>query len=259
MAALETRTLDSIVRETLLEAGLTLHFYLKYLHFMIREMNRFGQQFTFFSKQTELQVNSYNRIAIPAECRGIIDVSIRDGERLQSLFRDEGINKMYYVDSAGKFALEGGDTPLPFPESAELTQSLLHYYDRNGSLVTSTPNTPWYGLSSGEDKAFTVDYNNNELVFTNAFNENDVIVITYETAPVSTSAANTVNYMFVETLKTAAHHNHLKFSGAPDYRIERARQDYINAKRQLKDHLAPFSYADLMELHRKGLHMGIKS
>lgn len=259
MAALETKTLDNLVRETLMEAGLTLHFYLKYLHFMIRELNRLSNQFSFFSKRTELQVNSYNRIAIPSGARSIIDVSIRNGERLQSLFEDRSIDTMYYADGAGKFALEGGESVLPFPDAAEFSNGYLQYYDRNGNLISSTPDTPWYGLSQGEDKAFTIDYNNNELVFTNVFNENDVIIITYESAPVSTTAANTVHYMFVETLKTAAHYNNLKFSGQPEYRIERAHRDYKNAKRVLQDHLEPFSYADLMQSFRKGLHMGLKN
>ena len=257
--ALETKTLDSLVRETLMEANLTLHFYLKYLHFMIRELNRLSSQFKFFSKQTELTVNSFNRASIPATARGIIDVSIRNGERTESLFEDSSLTKMYYVDGAGKTTNEVGDTPIPFPVAAEFSEGYLQYYDTNGNIISSTPDTPWYGLSQGEDKAFTIDYTNNELVFSNVFSENDIIVLTYEVDPVDTTAANSVHYMFVETLKTAAHYSHLKFSGQPEYRIERARRDYINAKRVLKDHIEPFSYADLMQSFRKGLHMGLKN
>lgn len=250
---METKTIDAIVRESLIEAGLTLHFYMKYLYFCLKEFEHLAKKHRYFYKQTELTINSYKRVTIPSDFRGIIDLSERNGERLESLFRDDSLNRMYNYDDEGN--------KIAWPQAEEAFNDTYTIYNNDGEAINSgvLGSTGWYGLSKGDDKAFTIDTNNNEIVFTNKMEANAKVVLTYSTDPIDATTANVVDHMFVDTLKTYMHYCQLDFGNAPQYEVRRAWTKYKNAKRELNAFLRPITYARLMNLLRKGIHGGLKN
>lgn len=257
---METKTIDSIVREILMELKLGLHHYVRFLLYVLRELEHQSKKHKFFAKRVELTVNSYNRVTIPSEARSIIDVSIREGERLQSLFSDESINKLYNVGGSGQPTLGESDTAIAWPEADDTTIGTIYYYDAYGSLKLSRLGTPWYGLSGSRDYAFTVDNLNNEIVFSNKFDETKKVVVTYQASPVSTSVANVVNHKFVDTLKESAKLQHIKTSSpARIADIQFQQQSYKNARRELQAFLYPMTMAKLVNFTRKGIHAGTKN
>ena len=248
---MQTRTLDSLVRETLMEEGLSIHFYVKLLLPALNEMQRLSMLHKMSIKQQTLTINSYQRVSIPTDAIHIFDVSVKDGEKLIPAVRNENINQLYDFDSDGSKIRypESSDPPFPI-----IYESESYFYDRNIYGYGG-----WFGLNAPLDKGFTIDFQNSEIVFSNNWNAEQV-VITYTADPVSTSSANLVRYEFCDTIKSFIKLRYREASGIHNqYEIEAARMEYQNNKRNMKALNKPVSKADLLYNIRRGLHAGPKN
>jgi hypothetical protein len=248
---MDNRTVDSLVRETLMEEGLSIHFYAKLLLPALSELQRLAIRHKMSIKQQTLTINSYQRVAIPTDAIYVFDISIKSGERLVPAVRDNSISKQYnYNDAGEKISFPTANNPA-FPLVVENDS---YFYDRNNYGYGG-----WFGLNAPMDKTFTIDFENSEIVFSNSF-DGDEIVITYTADPASTTSANLVRHEFCDVVKAAAKLKYREASGIHNnYEIEQARNEYINYKMVMKALNKPVSKADLIYRIRRGIHAGTKN
>lgn len=235
-----------------MEEGLSIHFYVKLLMPALSETQRLALLHKMSIKQQTLNVNSYQRVTIPADAIHIFDVSLKSGERVIPAVRDMSLNQQYNLDE--------DDNEIPFPDAQNPSFPLIYdsesyFYDRNLYGYGG-----WFGLHSPMDKTFTIDFENGEIIFSNRFDEDDEVVITYTADPASTTTANVIRYEFVDTVKAAMVLKYRETSGIHNqYDIEQARADYQNKKRVAKALNKPVSKADLIYQTRRGIHAGVKN
>jgi hypothetical protein len=245
-----TKTVDSVVREVLLEEGLSMHFYVGVLLQTLSETQRLSMNHGMHVKQQSLTINSYNRTSLPEDMLYLIDISVRKGEKLIPAVRDTGLNRMYRFDEFG--------AKIAFPDATD--GSIPIVYETNDPYAYSSREGfgGFFGLSAPQDRTFNVDYVNSEIVFSNEFTS-DEVVITYAADPVTCSTCTLIRYEYVDTLKSYAKMKYHENSGISNqYQIESARRDYQNRKRNMKALVYPTSKADLIYAVRKGLHFGGK-
>jgi hypothetical protein len=88
---MQTRTLDQIVRNEIVNSQLTLHSYVPFLFYAINEVKKLSDVFSFQVSQQELTIT--NREApLPANYRRVVAVSKIEGERLLPLPYDIKMN-----------------------------------------------------------------------------------------------------------------------------------------------------------------------
>lgn len=247
-----TRTINSVVRESLIDCKLTLHFYVEFLLMALNEMRRLAVHHKMSMKQVSLTINGYNRVALPEDMLYLVDISIKNGERLLPAVRDRNLNLLYNFDESGE--------KIPFPPGAseESPETIIvdflddYYYDLNRYGFGG-----YFGLSSPQDRTFNVDYQNGEIVFSNQFNK-DEVVLTYATNPASTSSANLIREEFVDVLKAHMKHKYYASNQFPQVKIDEAWQMYKIAKRNMKSLIYPVTRADLIYQVRRGIHGSTK-
>ena len=249
-----TKTVDSIVREALDEEGLSIHYYADFLLDVLTELQRLSLHHRMAAKQQQLTINGYNRVKLPEDFAYLIDLSIKQGERILPAKRDRSLNKLYNFDS------QGNRIPHPEADSADEENFVIvnylddFYYDYNRYGFGG-----FFGLSAPQDRSFNVDLTNGEIVFSNQFNR-DIVVITYAVDPVSCSTCNLVTMEYVDVLKSYAikmHRERSKFYNI--YEKSQAEKHYLNRKRQMRALIYPVSRATLISNFRRGNHAAPKS
>jgi hypothetical protein len=202
------------------------------------------------AKQQTLYVNGYNRVKIPEDATLALGVYIKEGERILPLVKDRSLNNLYNFDESG--------SKIPHPDainsdivSHENSEEYLYRYG-------TTSFGGFFGLNASQDRAMNIDYENGEIVFSNQFDK-DVVVITYEVNNISCTSANLVRYEFIDVLKSKAKLEMLPFIGSTAYELLEAKTSYKNAKRNMRALLEGLSKADFIAAIRKGIHGSTKN
>lgn len=251
---MQTKTLDSLVRETLESLGLTTHFYVDLLMYGLQELQRLHVHHQSNVKQVRLTINGYNRVPIPSDCLYILDISIMNGERILSAARDRNLNRMYNFDSDGN--------KIAFPDPAEESDenfSLVDFIDDYFDDRNRYGFGGFFGIKNPQEKVFNVDYQNSEIIFSNEF-EDDEVVITYASDPVSQSTISLVRFEFWEVIRRFMRKEFMiRDKYYNQYDKEKEDDEYRKAKRNMKALVYPVSEADLMYSIRRGIHGSIKN
>lgn len=184
----------------------------------------------------------------------IIDLSIIDQERILPAVRDRKLNKLYNFDANGnkiKYPDSGSELESSFDVVNFLDDYFLDYnrYGFGG----------FFGVNTPQDKTFNVDYINKEIVFSNNFEE-DEIVLTYASDPVACSSCNLVRYEFWDVIRKHAKAKFMQLDKYYNqYEKEKAEFEYKLAKKNMRSLIYPISQADLIYSTRRGIHAGIKN
>lgn len=250
--AFSTKTIDSIVREELVNQGLSMHWYVDFLLPALSELQELAVRHKMSAKQIQLTINSYNRVSIPDDCIYVIDVSVKEKERILPAVRDHKLNLLYNTDGSGN--------KIPHPDSTEgdsiTISDILNDYYLDSNRYSSSG---WYGFVSPEDNTFNIDYENSEIVFSNDF-DYEAVVLTYAADPASTTAANLVRHEFVPLIKARIRRDYMnREQGFAGYMRQRSDIEYKTEKRNMKSLVYPMTKADFIYAIRKGIHGSTKS
>ena len=88
---MQTKTLDQIVRNELVNSQLTLHNYVPFLFYAIQEVKKLSDVFDFNKAESELTITG-RTAPLPANYRRVVAVSKIEGERLLPLPYDHQMN-----------------------------------------------------------------------------------------------------------------------------------------------------------------------
>lgn len=251
---MKTKSLNMIVRDVLLDSGLPLHYYTRYLQHGLRILDELSLDYDLGSVKTvELDITSYGRAILPSDFVDYIDVSSKSGERLLPLERESRLNKMYNYDDAGN--------KIPFENEAnEYIENLNYFLNRGSSMLNS--NGQFVGRYYGRERralfTFDIDKVNQEIVFSNKTTF-EKIVLTYVTSAVSKSSANVVTPYAVDTISKYMVMMAAKASGARLGEAQGAKMEFENARRVLRARLNSMDYAEIIGALRRGIHAGIKN
>ena len=252
---MKTKSLNIIVRDALLDSGLPLHYYTRYLHHGLRVLDELSLDFNMGNiKTATLSVTSYQRAVLPADYVDLIDVSAKYGERLLPMERERNLNKKYNYDTQGN--------KIPYPAStsinydAEVNYNLIsgsNNINTRGELVGR-----YYGRMRSAKLTYDIDETNQEIVFSNEMILTEV-TLTYITSAVSKSAANVVNPYATDVITKYIMMMAAKAEGATLGKFQLAKQEYDNARRVFRARLNSMDYAELLGATRRGIIGSLKN
>lgn len=251
---MKTKSLNIIVRDALLDNGLPLHYYTRYLHHALRIMDELSLDFDLGNiKSVELSVTSYQRAILPNDFIDVVDVSAKHGERLLPLERDRQLNKNYNRDDLGNKITYPTDTNINY--DAEFNYNLIsgaNNLNTRGELVGR-----YYGKQRKPLLVYDIDTTNSEIVFSNTM-ALEQVTLTYITSAVSKSSANLVTPYATDVIT-----KYIKMMAAQAEstlgKFQLAKQDFENARRVLRARLYAMDFADIMGATRRGIHGSIKN
>tara|TARA_A100001201_G_scaffold101606_1_gene87243 strand:+ start:4305 stop:5063 length:759 start_codon:yes stop_codon:yes gene_type:complete len=252
---MKTRTLDHIVRNTLLDLQLPLHYYVRFLHYGIRCLEELNYDIPINVKITKLDVTSYQRAILPSDFVDVVDVSAKYGEHLLQLSLDPELNTSYNYE-------EGTTNKIKFPDPApvsfdnELIYSTVNNFGQYNEVGENIGRH--YGLAADQKQSYNIDKINGELVFDNALSVSEVTV-TYVSDGITTSSANTVTPYAEDTINKYIKYQRSLNSNASANKIGLLKQEFVLAKKKLKSRLNALSFADILRSIRRGIHGSIKN
>lgn len=252
---MKTKSINIIVRDALLDNGLPLHYYTRYLHHALRILDELSMDYDMGNvKSVVLSTTSYQRAILPTDFVDVVDVSAKHGERLLPMERDRTLNKNYNRDEAGNKIPYPTDTNINY--DSEFNYNLIsgaNNLNTRGELVGR-----YYGKQRKPLLTFDIDTTNSELVFCNTMSLTEV-TLTYITSSVSKSTANTVTPYAVDVITKYIKMMAALADGAKIGIFQLAKQDFDNAKRVFRARMNSMDYAEILGLIRKGIHGSIKN
>lgn len=252
---MKTKSLDVIVRDALLDSGLPLHYYTRYLHHGLRCLDELSMDYDLGNiKTVVLDVTSYKRAILPADFVDVVDVSGKRGEKLLALERNRGLNKLYNRDTEGN--------KIPYPSDTSITYDQEFNYNLLSGGTTMNPRGEmigrYYGRMRNALLTYDIDTVNSELVFSNTMDLTQVTLV-YITSAVSRSTANVVTPYATDVITKYISMMAAKNEGMSLGKFQLAKQDYDNAKRVFRARMNSMDYAEMLGLIRKGIHGGLKN
>ena len=227
---MQTKTLDQIVRNEIVNSQLTLHSYVPFLFYAINEVKKLSDVFSFQVSQSELTITG-RTAPLPANYRRVVAVSRIEGERL---------------------------LPLPYD----------HQMNTDGVDYTSDSTTGYVGASEIRDDNihYAINETTNKIILSTEAGSNKYrLMLTYETTLFSTTSNTVIPIIFERVIQSSIRLQRAKNSRAERGDVNRVNEiltiekEYNNAKRILKSHLNPMTWEDIMMVTRKGIHNSIKN
>lgn len=252
---MKNKSIDNIVRDSLLDKGLPLHFYTRHLHHALRVYDELSLDFNLGNvKSVELDITSYNRATLPADYVDYVVVGAKNGERVVALERDRLLNKSYNYDDNGNKVAYPSATPIGvYEEMSTLLISGGRTINFRGEQTGRL-----YGRTRKPSLVFDIDEKNQEIVFGNGISVTKVTLI-YITTGVSRSSANIVTPYATDVIMKYIQWMSLKAEGARLGDIQLAEQAYNNAYRKFRARMHSVDFTELLGSIRNGIHGTIKN
>lgn len=252
---MKTKALNIIVREALLDKGLPMHYYTRYLHHGLRIVDELANDFNMGNiKMVELDVTSYNRAILPADYVDFIDVSAKNGERVLPMERERTLNKMYNYDTEGNKIAYPSNLSVNY--DAEINYNLIsgsNNMNTRGELVGR-----YYGRKRSPKFTFDIDETNQEIVFSNDMILSKVTLV-YMTTGVSRSSANVVTPYATDVIIKYMDYKAIKAEGGSVGATQLAEQEFYNARRVFRSRMNATDYASILGQIRNGIYGSLKN
>lgn len=242
-------TLNVCVREALLEQGLSLHYYLKFLNFAISAFEEYNRDFPFNIKEVKVTPNAYFEVSLPADCLNPIKLSVAYNDRAHALDYDPSINGVANVDSE--------DNQIAWTHS-EQAQYYIYAYENNinalGEYVgkefgyVGTRKKAWRWIKERDVIQLTIDTDDASLY------------LMYQSEGFSTSTANVVHPFAKKMIKAFIHWKANEFGVIqnPLYVAREYKDQFYNEKRLFVESVAELNIESFYTSGRMAHHSGLK-
>lgn len=252
---MKTKSLNIIVRDALLDNGLPLHYYTRYLHHALRITDELSMDSNMGNvKMVKLNLTSYQRAVLPSDFIDLVDVSAKQGERLLPLERDRTLNKMYNYDDSGNRIPYPSDTTLNY--DSEFNYNLItggNNLNTRGELIGR-----YYGKQRKPLLMYDIDTINSEIVFSNTTTFTEITLV-YISSAVSKSSANLVTPYATDVITKYVQMKAAQADGGRIGMLQIYKQDFENARRIFRARMNSMDYAEVVGLIRKGIHGSLKN
>jgi len=245
--------LDMIIRRSLLENGLPIHYYFEYLLHSaacIRELNKDTLKII---NAADLPINDYNSCDIPSDCMDVLAVGLPSNGRLQFLSKQDNINPLRtHNSSTGVFEPNStssnsqGQTLFGFSGAWNWYWNVNDYGEFTGRF---------YGASGASGAGYTVLKERRQIQFTGSVEGSNVVVL-YIGNGQSVNNATQVDWQAFSTIQ--AYSEWKRSRNANNIHSPEA-NNYFNSKRLLKIQLDDTTVEDILSSLRGSYRATIKN
>lgn len=242
-------SLDSIVKETLLDKGYPIHYYMRFLGYAVGCLRELNWDTLTTLKSREIAVNSYNAFEIPCDYVDIVKMGDIIGGQIAPWFRDDTLTLELKKD-------ENGET-VPHQDTFGNmnVRDITDYYPgvytndlgefRGRAFNTGAGWTPY---------RYKIMPERNQIQLANK-PQDGKIILEYITDGLTCDASNMVHPYATEAIKLwiawKNKENNPRLHGAGDRQMAEAQ--YYNELRKLRARLAPWTQHDIVNMLRGSL------
>jgi len=238
---MQTKTINIVVRESLLNKGYPIHYYLPFLHHAKTCLENLALDHNFGSnvKEVKYDITSYDRVTLTSACIDVIGVFGLYGGEMKTFLRNSKLTKVYNEISAVKYPWDEAGSTLP------------EYSDMNTSSIlgnTSAYDLPTVFFPSGSGTyEYNVDLENSEVILKPGHGLTSVYV-RWLAGAVSVSAVNVVHPNAVPTIHSYIEWMVAKSDGSPQSKVALLDDAYYNQKRILRGRMNPLSIEEMYKI-----------
>lgn len=246
-------TLDKLVRETLIDKGYPMHYYVRFLNFAVGCLRELNWDTLSTIKSAEIAVNSYNAILIPCDYVDMIKLGVINGGHIAPWYQDDTLTLEYNTDASG---------------------SKVPHEDAVGNFMSQTDVVDYYpGVYTNEQgefkgRAFNVGAGWSPFRYKVMPSRNEIqlatkpsdglVVLEYITDGTTCDASNMIHPYASESIKLWIQWKHKENNRT--YNIsdrQKAEDQYYNELRKLRARLSPWTRQDVVNLLRGSLDASI--
>ena len=239
---MQTKTINELVRDLLLDKELPLHYYVPFLNRAVTCLNYLSFDFNMGPnvKEVLLPVKSYDRVDIPAGAINVISVHGLLGDKVLPFSINSKITRVYNLDGSEK---------VPYPEG----QTNLIDIDYKKSSVPKTETyaeerVQVFDISDKTDKySYNIDLENGEIILDQRHGLSNVYV-RYLSSVVSKTSANLIHPFLEPVIVAYIDHKTAQVDGSPQSKVALLKQQLGVEKRNLKARMNPLSETELLEI-----------
>jgi len=249
-------TLDMIIRRTLLERGLPMHYYIEMLFHQASAIRELAKDTLKIVNSANLPLNDYNSIDLPADFKDDISVCIPVGGLLQPVPKRDSINPIR-VNNAITGAFE------PYPSQVDADSGEVTFFGLSTNFFWfwnvsdyGEPTGRYFGANGGAQlNGYKVIKERRQIQLTETFTSTDVILL-YVSNGQSVDNATQVEWDAFRAIQSYS-----DWQRSPNAAIKDSPEarTYYNEKRLLRANLNPMTLTDLKQTLRENYTAAIKS
>lgn len=252
---MEWCNLDMISRRSLLEKGLPLHYYLEYLLHQsaaIRELTKDTLQIV---NTVSLAINSYGAADLPGDFVDEVAVSLPIGQHLSEIPKDNTLNPLRVIDSAGAFTTYADTELLDNPQTVFgwAPVGWGWYWAINDF---GEPTGRFFGLHGGVSYGYQIFRERRQIQFSESLIGAGNIVLMYVS-----NGQHVDNATQVDWRAHAAIQAYSDWKSSPNAAIKDSPEasTFYNEKRLLRANMSDLTITDIKQILRKNYRASIKS
>lgn len=249
-------TLDNIVRRTLLDKQLPLHWYIRFLSYAAACVRERHQDTLYFTKTVSLTLNSSFAADLPCDFESDVLVGVQRGQFVQPVTQRNSINNLVNTNSTGNpipYGLPGPEVSIsnfPFFPGFMLFSNVNDLGEPTGRL---------FGANTGYvNSSYKIIPGRNQIQFNEQFPSSTAVL---EYIPNSELADNLsrVDGRAFSTVQAYIDWMWKKHSRrSTGYEIQEAKDFFGNEWRRLRAQMANVSLQDIRQSIFKSYNQGIK-
>lgn len=245
---------DMLVRRTLLERGLPIHWYPEILFHTSSAIRELSKDTLKIINTVKLAVNSYSAADLPGDFVDDVAVAIPVGNLLQKVSKNDNITPLRLHDATtGAF--------VPYSEQGTIGQQTIFWGGPNWFWFWNIsdwgePTGRYFGATGGaKQNGYTIVKERRQIQLTESFT-NDEIVLKYISNGQSSDNATQVDW-----LAFAAIQAYVDWKRSPNAAIELSGEarSFYNQKRLLRANLNPLTVTDIVNVLRESFTASIKN
>lgn len=245
--------LDQIVRRTLLERGMPLHFYLEFLLHAATCVRQLSKDTLQLVNTVKLPVNSYSAIDLPDDFVDELSVGFNVAGYIKEIPKNSHINPLRNIDSEGDF--------VPY-SSALINNSALAYYGVAAGWgffwnlnEYGEPTGRYFGISGGSRMGYKVVRERRQIQLTGNITSG-YIVLMYISDGMRADNATQVDVRAWDTVNA-----YINWQRGPNAAIKDAPEarTFYNEKRLLRANMNDITITDIKNIVRSNYMASIKT
>jgi len=244
--------LDMIVRRTLLEKGLPIHYYLEVMLHQSAAIRELSKDSLKIINTVTLPVNSYSAIDLPDDFKDDVGVAIAVGNLLQPVPKKSSITPLRQVDDDGNYISystpqEHGETTFGFVGSWFWYWNISDYGEPTGKL---------YGAGGGaKQNGYAVFKERRQIQLSETFTSGDVVLM-YVSSGQSVDNATQIDWDAFAAIQA---YSNWKQSGNADLKDSPEARTWYNERRLLRANLNDLTLVDLKNIMREQYRASMKN
>lgn len=245
--------IDTIVRRSLLEKNLPIHWYNEYLVHAASCLRELTFDTLKIINTVELPVNSYYAVDLPSDFVDDIGVALSVNGFLRNIPKRDSINPIRKHDSTGAFVANTDPSINSNNSFYGINPQWLWFWNVND---WGEPTGRYFGANGGDNRnGYKVIKERRQIQLAESF-VNSSIVLMYISDGQSIDSASQIDTQALSTIQA-----YINWKSSPNANIERSNEGmtFLNMKRKLRTKLSDLTITDIKNVVRGTFTAAIKN